>query len=210
MAVAQKRNQRALRAIRTLKAHQQRQAQQIDILCNDMVQAHGLFSQTVAQLAFTTTFYETLLGCADLETLINRAISLISSNIDRASAAIFLLEPAGFDVYVAPSAGQVEKATFQQWFTRDIVHQISRTNHICTLNDMLKMGLMASPASLKTLSAQAVPLGRLGLGVGFILVYRTAEFPLLAEELSRIAAITSGLREAVCALKPAPTKSPCQ
>ena len=67
---------------------------------------------------------------------------------------------------------------------------------------------MASPSSLKTLSVAAVPLGRLGLGVGFILVYRAIERPLLDEELSRVAAIAPGVREAVLSTRPVPTKSP--
>lgn len=204
----QKRNQRALKAIRVLKAHQQKQAKQIDILCRNMVSAHELFSLTLARLTFVTSFYESLLGCGGLEEAAERTITLIGSNIDQAGAAIFLVESSGFEVFVARSAdsGQVEKSNFQNWFSRDIVHQIGQTNHICTLEDMLKMGLMAPPSSLKTLSAAAVPLGRLGLGVGFILVYRAAEHPLLNEELSRVAAIAPGVREAILALKAAPIK----
>jgi len=209
LAVTQKRNQRALKAIGVLKARQQKQAKQIDVLCRDMVSAHELFSLTLARLTFATSFYESLLGCGEVEEAIDRTLRLIGQNIDQAGAAIFLVEASDFEVHLATSAdgGQVEKANFKTWFNRDIVHQISQTNHICTLNDMLKMGLMAPPSSLKTLSAAAVPLGRLGLGVGFILVYRSAEHPLLAEELSRVAAIAPGLREALCALKAAPVKS---
>ena len=207
--VAQKRNQRALKAIRVLKARQQKQAKQIDILCRDMVSAHELFSLTLARLTFTTSFYESLLGCEELEEAIDRTVTLIGKNIDQAGAAIFLVEASGFEVHVAKSAdgGQAEKSNFQNWFSRDIVHQIGQTNHICTLDDMLKMGLMAPPSSLKTLSAAAVPLGRLGLGVGFILVYRTAEHPLLNEELSRVATIAPGVREAILSLKAAHIKS---
>lgn len=174
-----------------------------------MVSAHELFSLTLARLTFTTSFYESLLGCEELEEAIDRTVTLIGKNIDQAGAAIFLVEASGFEVHVAKSAdgGQAEKSNFQNWFSRDIVHQIGQTNHICTLDDMLKMGLMAPPSSLKTLSAAAVPLGRLGLGVGFILVYRTAEHPLLNEELSRVATIAPGVREAILSLKAAHIKS---
>lgn len=175
-----------------------------------MVSAHDQFSQKLSKLSFTASFYEALLGCVDLDESLQSAVALISANIDQADAAVFLVDASGFDVHLAksPDRGQVEKAHFQSWFTRKMVHQISQTNRICTLDEMLQMGLTAPPSVLKTLSAAAVPLGRLGLGVGFILVYRTAKQPLLAEELSRIAAITPGLREAILSFRHVAAKSP--
>ena len=207
--VMQKRNQRALKTIRVLKTRQQNQAKKIDILCRDMVSAHEQFSLKLAHLTFATAFYESLLSCTGLEDVLDKAVEGIHTHIDQASAAVFLVEPSGFDVHLAksPDNGLVEKSHFQCWFNRKMVLQISQTNRICTLNDMLKMGLMASPSALKTLSAAAVPLGRLGLGVGFILVYRSAEQPLLAEELSRAAAIAPGIREAILSFKPVLAKS---
>jgi hypothetical protein len=89
-----------------------------------------------------------------------------------------------------------------------MVQQIGQSNCVCTLDEMLQMGLMAPPTAIKTLSAAAVPLGRLGLGVGFILVYRASEHPLLAEELSRVAAIAPGLRETILSFKTASANSP--
>ena len=203
--MAQKRNQRALKTIRLLRTRQRKQAQKIDILCRDMVSAHEQFSLKLTRLAFATSFYEALMGCAGLEETLSRAASRMRAAVPQAGAAIFLIETSGFDVHLAQSddVDHVEKNHFQHWFTGSIVRQISQTNRICTLSDMLKMGLQAPPSALKTLSASAVPLGRLGLGVGFILIYRTAESPLLPEELSRIAEITPGLREAIERFKPA-------
>ena len=168
-----------------------------------MVTAHTLFAQKVAQLAFTASFYETLLGCSGLEETLNKVVTMIRSNIDQAGAAIFLVESSGFDVHLAKSgnAEQVEKSSFQRWFSRPMVQQISQSNHLYTLDEMLKMGLAAPPSVLRTLSAAAVPLGRFGLGVGFMLVYRSAAHPLLDEELSRVASIASGLREAILSFK---------
>lgn len=170
-----------------------------------MVSAHEQFSLKLTRLAFAASFYESLLACAGLEETLDRAVELLRADVPQSGAAIFLAEASGFDVHLAKSAdqNQVEKSHFQCWFTRQIVRQISQTNRVCTLSEMLKMGLQAPPSALKTLSAAAVPLGRLGQGVGFVLVYRTAENPLLAEELSRIAAVTPGLREAVIRFKPA-------
>ena len=201
----QRRNQRALHIIRVLKSRQRNQAQKIDILCRDMVSVHDQFSQKLAQLTFTTSFYEALLGCVGLEESLDCAVNLISNSITQAAAAVFLLEASGFDVHLTrtPVSGQVEKTHFQSWFTRQMVQQIGQSNRICTLDEMLQMGLMAPPSALRTLSAAAVPLGRLGQGAGFILVYRTAECPLLAEELSRVTAVAPGLRETIISFRTA-------
>ncbi len=199
-----KRNQRALNVIRMLRTRQRKQDQKIDILCRDMVSAHEQFSLKLTRAAFAVSFYESLLACTGLEETLDRAVSLIRADIPQCGAAIFLAEANGFDVHLArpEDSHAIEKTHFQCWFTRDIVRQISQTNRVCSLYEMLKMGLQAPPSAVKTLSAAAVPLGRLGQGVGFVLIYRSAESPLLPEELSRVAGITAGLREAIIRFKP--------
>lgn len=175
-----------------------------------MVAAHEQFSQKLKRLSFAVSFYETLLKCGGLEEALECAVMLIRTHINQASAAVFWVDGSGFDVHLAksPDQGQVEKAHFHSWFSRQMVQQIGQTNRISTLEEMLQMGLMAPPSAIRTLSAAAVPLGRLGLGVGFILVYRTADRPLLDEEMSRVAAIAPGLREAILCFKSDGVKSP--
>ncbi len=201
--MSQKRNERALKTIRQMRFRQEKQAKKIDILCRDMVSAHTQFSQKLAVLTFAASFYESLLGCSGLEETLHRTVEQVRAHIPHAGAAVFLLDSGGFDVHLAKPDGQehVEKTHFQAWFNRDIVHQIGQTNRICTLADMLQMGLMAPPSALKTLSAAAVPLGRLGHGIGFILIYCPAERPLQDEDLSRIAAVAAGVRQAILSCK---------
>ena len=203
--MATKHHKRALKALRTLRTRHEKQAQQIDILCNDIVSAHQEFSQKLCRLNFAVSFYETLLAANDREALLDMAVQHISTDIDEASAAIFLLAENGFDVHLADvsSADDPESHAFQDWFTRSLVDHISRTNRVCSLEQLLRMGLQGPPAILKTLSAAAVPLGRFGRGLGFIFVYRHAGRPLSAEELSRVAGISSGLRDALHRFIPA-------
>lgn len=197
--MATRHHTRALRVLRALRARHEKQAQQIDILCGDIVSAHQEFSQKLSRLNFAASFYETLLAAADREAVLDMAAQGIGSEIDEAGAAVFLLAEHGFEMHFtdAGSPAGAEGQSFQDWFTRSLVDHISRTNRICSLEQLLRMGLQAPPAMLKTLSAAAVPLGRFGEGMGFIFVYRYAARPLTAEELSRVAAITSGLRDAL-------------
>ncbi len=197
--MATRTNKRALQALRAMRARHQKQSQQIDILCNDIVSAHEDFSSRLGRLTFAVEFYEALLSAKDRDQLLDTAVRCICTHIDQASAAMFLLEDSGFNVHVADngSSEHTESHSFQDWFTHRLVDHISRTNRVCSLDQLLRMGLQGPPAMLKTLSAAAVPLGRFGQGLGFIFVYRYAARPLTKEELSRVAAISSGLRQAL-------------
>ena len=197
--MASRDNKRALKTIRALHTRQRKQADQIDILCRDMVSAHRDFSTKLANLTFIASFYESLLQCTDLEDLLDTAVGGIRESVKEADAAVFLLSDNGFDVHIADTgvSDPVEKREFQHWFTRELVNSVSQMNRICSMDQLLRMGLQGPPAILKTISLAAVPLGRFGQGVGFVLVYRPAHLPLQTEELSRLAAISTGLREAI-------------
>ena len=197
--LATRNHKRALAAIRVLRSRHDKQARQIDILCNDMVSAHREFSMKLARLNFAVSFYEAMLSGCDCEQILDIAVQSIRGHIEGASAAIFLLEDNGFNVQMANTgpSDHIEATHFQDWFTHRLVDHISQSNRVCSLEQMLRMGLQGPPAIMKTLSAAAVPLGRFGQGLGFIFVYRHAGHPLTAEELSHVAAISSGLREAV-------------
>ena len=200
-------NKRALKVIRSLHTCQKKQAGKIDVLCRDMVSAHRDFSSKLARTSFAASYYESLLGCNGLDDLLNTAVKGIREAIKEIDAAIFLLSENGFDVHIADTgvADPVEKRQFQHWFTRELVRSISQMNRICSLDQLLHMGLQGSPAILKTISLAAIPLGQFGQAVGFVLVYRPAHLPLQAEELSRLAAISSGLHEAIGSFQKTPS-----
>lgn len=200
-------NKRALKVIRSLHKCQKKQASKIDVLCRDMVSAHREFSTKLAALSFAASYYESLLGCTDLDDLLDTAVQGIREAVKETDAAIFLLSENGFDVHIADTgvADPVEKRQFQHWFTRELVNSVSQMNRICSLDQLLHMGLQGSPAVLKTISLAAIPLGRFGQAVGFVLVYRPAHLPLQAEELSRLAAVSSGLHEAIGSFQKTPS-----
>lgn len=205
-------NKRALKVIRSLHTCQKKQASKIDVLCRDMVSAHREFSTKLAALSFAASYYESLLGCTDLDDLLDTAVQGIREAVKETDAAIFLLSENGFDVHIADTgvADPVEKRQFQHWFTRELVNSVSQMNRICSLEQLLRMGLQGSPAVLKTISLAAIPLGRFGQAVGLVLVYRPAHLPLQTEELSRLAAVSTGLREAIDSFQDTPSVNSIQ
>jgi hypothetical protein len=197
--LASKNNKRALKVIRNLRSSQNRQAEQIDMLCHDMVSAHREFSTKLETLKCVVSYYERLLRCTDLETLLKAAVKGVRQVVRQADAAVFLLSESGFELHQADSGSvdSVEKQQFCHWFTRELVSTISQMNRVCSLDQLLRMGIQGPPAIIKTISLAAIPLGRLGHGTGFILVYRPADLPLQAQDLSHLAAISIGLRDAI-------------
>ncbi len=51
-------NKRALKVIRMLRLRHQKQAQQVDILCRDMVSAHQQFAVKLSRMIQVADFYE--------------------------------------------------------------------------------------------------------------------------------------------------------
>ena len=192
-------HKRALQVIRELRRRQETQSQKIDILCSDMVSAHSQFSRKQARMNFALSLYESLLGCRDRCAVLDAAIRCLEANVTEAGCAVFLLAEEGYEIHTGPAGigGDIEKNHLEAWFSRPLVDQISQMNRLCSLEQLLRMGLQGPPAMLKTISAAAVPLGRFGQGLGFLFLYRQAGYPLTAEELSRVAAVTAGLRQAI-------------
>ncbi|MHC4215473.1 MAG: hypothetical protein ACYSWP_19095, partial [Planctomycetota bacterium] len=71
--MSKQQNKRALLAIRKLKRARDEQAGKIDILCNDIVSAHGDFVRQLDNLGFGVKFYESLLGESDTSGILGTA-----------------------------------------------------------------------------------------------------------------------------------------
>jgi hypothetical protein len=91
----------------------------------------------------------------------------------------------------------VEKQYIENCFSQELMDSISRSNKVCTVDDMFAMGLDGNLNELNKISAVTIPLGLLGSSLGFILVYRPSESKLSADEISRISAAISGLSRAI-------------
>ena len=193
------RNKTARTLIRKLNKIRHEQAKKIDILCNDMVSAHSDFIKRLRALTFGVNFYEALLKENDLPRLLDSAADLIKSYVSNSNVAIFLLESDGFELHMTDEEHpiEVDKAKLESCFTPQVVSSICRSNQVCSLNDMFEMGLAGNLAMLGSISAAAIPLGRFGGSTGFILIYRSSDDQLTADELERITAIVPGLCDSI-------------
>ena len=179
------------------KANKERkkQAQKIDILCNDLIAAQRDFIKRLRTISFTANFYEAIIGTTDLNSLILTADKLIKDEIGNANIAFFLRQTEGFELHLFESDQPItlEEQRLENCFNPELVDNICKSNKLCTLDDMFAMGLHG----LNQISAFTIPLGQFGPSPGFILIYRSSADKLTAEQLKTIAAVTPGLSRAI-------------
>ena len=197
--MSDKRDKSARELIKKLNRIRHEQAKKIDILCNDMVFAHKEMIEQIGNLTFAVNFYESILGETDLGSLLDRACGLIATSAVNSSVALLLRESEGFELHVVDDSRPIEidARKLESYFSPELVDNICRANWVCSLEDMFEMGLAGNPAELGRISAAAVPLGRFGAAVGFVLIYRSADRPLRTGELDKVTAITAGLYRAI-------------
>ena len=199
MANNEQRHIRLRRLTKRLNKERKRQAKQIDILCNDFITAQKDFIKKLNIINFTSSFYESILGTTDLNSLLYTAVKLVKEELEDANVTFFLHQAETFELHIFESVKPItlEKQHLENCFSPEMMDNICRANKVCTLEDMFEMGLKGNLVGLNNISAVTVPLGRGGLSLGFILVYRSSENKITPDNLKNISAITPGLSQAI-------------
>jgi len=185
--------------ISRLKNERRKQAQKIDILCNDFIAAHRQFIRGLGVISFAADFYESIAGVTDIHELLCTAARLIEDRITGANVAFFLRRRDNFELHVfeADEPIEMKNGRLENCFDTELVETISTSNKLCSLDDMFAMGLQGNPARFDKLSAFAVPINDGGSSPGFILIYRSSRRVLAGEKLHSIVSIAPGLCRAI-------------
>lgn len=193
------RHRRLRLLIKKLNKDRKKQNLKIDILCNDLIAAQRNFIKRLGIINFAANFYESILGTTDLNKLLYTAVEFIKAENEDANVTFFLRQEESFELHMFESGRPiaVEKQYIENCFNQELMDSISRSNKVCTIDDMFAMGLHGNLNELNKISAVTIPLGLLGSSLGFILIYRSSESKLSADEISRISAVISGLSRAI-------------
>jgi hypothetical protein len=207
----ERRNKRLRLLISRLNKERKKQAKQIDILCNDFVGAQKDFVKALNTIGFAADFYGAIAGLTELNELLFAAGNLIKEQIPDANVAFFLLAPCiaegmqsdNFELHIFESdlAIDLEDRRIENFFTAELVGNIAKSNRICTIEDMLGMGLAGFPACLEKISTAEIPLSTPGSSMGFVLIYRSSRNQLTADELKAVAQITPGLGRSIASCR---------
>jgi hypothetical protein len=199
----ERRNKRLRLLIKRLNSERKRQAKQIDILCNDFISAQKDFIKKLSVIGFAADFYEAIAGLTDLNELLNASANHIRDQIPDVNVDFFLLQAANFELHIFESdrPTDLEDKRIENFFTTELVCEIAKSNRICTVEDMLAMGLAANPRCIERIAAVGLPLNHRGRKTGFVLLYRASQHPFTSDELKSIDHISPGLSRCVAACR---------
>ena len=197
--------------ISRLNKERKKQARQIDILCNDFVAAQKEFIVSLKAISFTANFYESITGLTDLNELLVTAAKHIQNQIEGANVVFFLPKENNFEMHIFDSVqsidflaqGEIENndRRIENFFTAELVDNITASRRACSIDEMLAMGLQCAPGCLDKLTAAAIPLSCDNGSVGFLLLYRNSQKLLVPDEISCIGQITTGLARSIAACR---------
>ena len=190
---------RIRRLVSRLNKARRAQAKKIDILCKDMVQAHSDFVDKLKVLNFAADFYESLLSENDLAGISKKVAHYIRSRISGSSVAVFITGNQDYNIHL-PNENEpvdVDVQVLEDCFNHPLVDCISRANRICSLDDMAEMGLDTEADIFKRISAVAIPIKSKGPGIGFLLIYCSAQNKFCPDQLQKIIAVVPGLYNAI-------------
>lgn len=200
--MSDQRKKRIRNIIKKIRQQQMRQAKQVEIVCSNMVAAHTEFANTVDGLCFMSQLYESLIGCSSIEQVFEASCRSFKTVISDLNAAFFLTNSGSFDYHFRNNNSDVATSKFQieSCITASLAEQLSESNKVCRLDDMMSFAVQENLSILKGLEIVSVPLRRIGPTVGFMLLYRDKDKPFSAKQLKMFASVSSGIARAVSAL----------
>ena len=170
------RYQRVRRLVKGVNKAKRVQAKKIDILCNDMVSAHRDFIERLKPLTFSVMFYESILGCTDLNTLVDRVGAMLATAVPEAGIAIFLLSGEGYELHMTGQHRPIEvDAAASRAASRPVVRTQQR-RHLPPARYVLKWASDPTCRGSRTLRGIHT-LSNFGR-VCFILLYRQSDHNL--------------------------------
>ncbi len=191
----EEKNTKLRQAVRKLGHIRRTQKKQIDILCNDILSAHGNFINHLKNFRFAADFYESILGIHDTDLLAKAAGEFFNNNLGGVNAAVVFLISGQPQVHIYGIDANLEDVPSQigPYLTGRMVQMVCQSGKICTADELCKMGFFASPAVLKKISLAAIGLNKSGPAQGMIVLYRSAEKALCDFELAQAASVVGGL-----------------
>ncbi len=197
------RHKRLRLLIRKMNKQRKRQANQIDILCHDLIGAQRSFIHRLQDVGFAAEFYRSLLGSTDVNGILARAGRIIKQELPGAGVAFFLRQPDGCEFHPCPGDESLcsEEQGPQECLDPDLVESICKLNRPCTLEEILDLGANGDLATLRRFSLVTLPLSDLGRSLGFVLIYCPRPQVLNMADVRRVVPVMRGLAQAVRAVR---------
>ncbi|MDH7598540.1 MAG: hypothetical protein QHH07_02740 [Sedimentisphaerales bacterium] len=193
----QERYKRLRSFLRQVNRQRRRQAQQIDILCRDLIAAQRRFIQDLDCIGFAASLYRSMLGVTDPGRLVDLAAAAITEHISGIAMLFYVRSTGMFKQYAAGTAQSDEYLRLLESVNTELAEAICRANKVCGLEDLLMLGMQASPALTARTSTVCVPISIDGRCFGVVLVCGPATLRLTAFQMQKLNAVAAGLASAI-------------
>lgn len=193
------RQQRLRLLVRKLNRERKQRAQQVDILCNDLIAANRDFVGRLEGVGFAAGFYKALLGTTNLRTLVSRATRLIEQELTDVKVSFFLRHDGPCQLYDfgRSDRSRLAQPRVEDCFSSELAESICKLNKRCTIDDVVGAGLEGNLQLLNEVSMVTLPLNDLGRALGFVLMYRPMPRRLGRKDIHKVGLITCGLSHAL-------------
>jgi hypothetical protein len=188
--------------VKNLNRQRHQTARQIDIVCMDLVAAQRRFVDHYKKAVFSISFYEKLLACTNFQTMLTIAAAELSPALDNANVSFFYRQDDKIRCFVSENGQPFEQDDFSDCFTDELVTEVINCNSIMNLNQLIALGLSATPSFLAGINAFTVPMSAENTEAGFILLWKKGNLDSKMAEYAHI--IAPGLSHAISRLMPQP------
>jgi hypothetical protein len=192
------RQQRIRHLVRRVNRQRKQQARQIDILCNDLIGAQREFIRRLGTLSFATTYYRSILGVTDVETLFDKTGQSLQGLFPEAHIVFCRPGHEPWRYHADRRGPSLGDLNLEQYLDATVIASISQCNRSCDAEDMLAFGLQVNPCILAACKAVTIPITDAGRTQGFILLYHHGH-AFQVPELAPVAAMAGGLGRALAA-----------
>ena len=143
------------------KARKQ-QAKQIDILCHDLIEAQRDFNRRLSVIGLSASFYKSILGITELDTLLRTAAGHIVATTDVTELVFAVRQGQQCKIHTCPESTfpTASELRLEALFSPEVLEGICNSGGPCTMDDMLALGLQIRPTDLACVCATTVPLKR--------------------------------------------------
>jgi hypothetical protein len=199
MSFSKTREQRIRWLVRTLNKARKQQGKKIDILCNDFIAAQRSFIKKLDMIASAADFYESIVGITELQELLDKAKNYIQNVTTGSCIVFFFRNEGGFEkhIFECDADSTIESRQFIDSITDEAASNICTLNKVCSIEELLTLGLQSNPKILNKLSVATIPLRQMGSSIGFILLYRFGNNRISSTTIDHVSSIVSGLSKAI-------------
>ncbi|MEO1235490.1 MAG: response regulator, partial [Planctomycetota bacterium] len=193
---------RLRRLCKKLNDARQEVAQQVDVLCNDLVTAYQELACQMQNVAQTSEYAELIGDELDLETLLRRTLEHLMAKLGPSNAAIFLpatLDEYSLGGYVNYDRSKSSADLILQQLADTLAPRVAATDEVLHLTDPadLEQTLGQDAGLLRDNALLAAPCNSDDECLAVLVLFRDVDQPFEEDHLDRVSALAPMLGEAL-------------